>query len=129
VNGLSFPNSFTLPTEREFALLSWLWEHGPASSRDLHIAFGQVWGVRRQVIRSMVHIMLEKGLLEQQHKGPQVFYRPALSRSEFEQVCIGQIATLLFQGSLPALLLAVSRHPQFGSKSPETPSKVARILS
>jgi predicted transcriptional regulator len=128
MNGLSLPNNFTLPTPREFAVLGWLWEHGPASSRDLHLAFGKAWGVRRQVLRSMVHIMLEKGLLEGCYEGVQVFYRPALSRPEFEQVCISQVATLLFQGSLPALLLAVRGHPQVGS-SPETPRKSARVLS
>jgi predicted transcriptional regulator len=128
VNGLSFPPSFSLPTPRELALLGWLWEHGSASSRDLHVAFGKAWGVRRQVIRSTVQIMLEKGWLEGCYEGVQLRYRPALSRSDLEQVCIGQVANLLFQGSLPALLLAVSRHPQYGSGG-ETPSKGARILS
>jgi BlaI family transcriptional regulator, penicillinase repressor len=113
VDQKSFSACFTLPTAREFAILEWLWEQGPASLGDIHRAFGKAWGVRRQVTNTVVQVMLEKGLLAQHIKGYRAFYHSAYSRLDLEHLFISALATTVFHDSLPALLLSLYKHPHF----------------
>jgi BlaI family transcriptional regulator, penicillinase repressor len=106
-------SSFLLPSQREIAILEYLWLHGTASSRDIHEVFGHLWQIRRQVIHGMLQVMLEKGLLERHIEQSRMVYKPASNRADFEQVVIQQVAETFFRGSLYALWHSVIRHPQF----------------
>jgi predicted transcriptional regulator len=106
-------SSSLLPSQREMKILEYLWSCKTASARDIHKVFGNLWQVRRQVVHSVLQIMLERGFVERHIEQSRAIYKPALSRADLEQAVIHHVAETFFHGSLYTLWCSLLRHPQF----------------
>jgi predicted transcriptional regulator len=104
---------FVISSQRELAILEYLWAGGESTASDIYKVFGATWQVSHKVVWGTMQIMLEKGFLEQYHKQSLVMYRPALSQLELEQRMLCQLAESVFHGSLLALWRSLVKHPQF----------------
>lgn len=92
--------------DRQLKALGLLWEHGSATLRELHGAFGNETTLA--AVRDVVHELEEEGyvrsdLYEGDHR-----YHPAVTRRELGRRAAHRILDQIFRGSVPDFLQAVS---------------------
>ncbi len=94
-------------TERQFAVLRVLWEHGPLTVRGLmeHLPRGD-----RQpytTVLGMLQVMEKAGLVEHEKQGLIHCYRPAVTRQEATGNLLSDFLARFFHGSAEQLILGL----------------------
>lgn len=92
----------TGPTERELEILRVLWDHGPATVREVRARLDQPSG--HTGLQKLLTIMLDKGLVTREARGRSHVYRAATSRERTRREVAGDLLERLFGGSAAALV-------------------------
>jgi len=107
------------PTDAELAILSVLWERGPATVREVHNDLED--GVGYTTILKLMQIMTEKGLVTRDESQRAHVYVAAKSSEETQGSLVGDLITRAFDGSEGKLVVrALSRRQA-------TPAEIAEI--
>jgi len=100
------------PTEVELQILRVLWERGPSSVREVHLALEEARDTGYSTTLKMMQVMTEKGLLlKDDSRRPQV-YRPAISQEQAQTQFVDDMIQRVFGGAADKLILRAvsSRH-------------------
>jgi len=93
------------PTEGELELLSFLWERGPSTVRDLHQEVSSKRALGYTSVLKLLQIMTEKGLVEREEAGKAHIYRTAAAQHETQDQLVRDISERLFSGSAAQLAM------------------------
>ena len=100
------------PTEVELQILRVLWERGPSSVREVHLALEDDRDTGYSTTLKMMQVMTEKGLLlKDDSRRPQV-YRPAITQEQAQTQFVDDMIQRVFGGAADKLILRAvsSRH-------------------
>jgi predicted transcriptional regulator len=94
-------------TERQFAVLRVLWEHGPLTVRGLmeHLPRGE--GQPYTTVLGMLQAMEKAGLIDHAKDGLTHCYRPTVSRQEATGNLLSDFLARFFHGSAEQLILGL----------------------
>lgn len=95
------------PTDVEIAILRVLWERGPSTVREVHLALQNSpdRDTGYSTTLKMMQVMLEKGLLKRdESKRPQV-YTPSQPEEQTQRQMVGDLLHRVFGGSARKLVL------------------------
>lgn len=94
-------------TERQFAVLRVLWEHGPLTVRGLmeHLPRGD--GQPYTTVLGMLQQMEKAGLVGHEKEGQTHVYRPAVSSREATGSLLSDFLARFFHGSAEKLILGL----------------------
>jgi predicted transcriptional regulator len=96
----------------ELQILRVLWERGPSSVREVHLALEDDRDTGYSTTLKMMQVMTEKGLLlKDDSRRPQV-YRPAISQEQAQTQFVDDMIQRVFGGAADKLILRAvsSRH-------------------
>jgi BlaI family penicillinase repressor len=95
----------TGPTERELAILAFLWNKGPSTVRDVHetLYAGEPTGYTTTL--KLMQIMTDKGLLLREPGDRPHVYKPAVSEEKTQKQVIGDLLNKVFAGSAEKLVM------------------------
>jgi predicted transcriptional regulator len=99
-------------TERQFAVLELLWEHGPLTVREV---LGRLPGgtdLPYTTVLGLLQGMEKAGLVTHGSEQPAHRYRPAVTRAEATRTLLGDFVRRFFRGSAERLVLGLvdARH-------------------
>ena len=113
------------PTEVELSILRVLWERGPSSVRQVHLALQHIRDTGYSTTLKMMQVMFEKGLLlRDENQRPQL-YRPALPEEQTQKQMIDDLIQRAFGGSARKLVM---RAVQSERVSREDLAEIRKIL-
>jgi predicted transcriptional regulator len=94
-------------TDRQFAALRVLWEHGPLTVRGLmeHLPRGEKQPYT--TVLGLLQAMQKAGLVAPEKEGQTHRYRPAVSREEATGNLLGDFLSRFFHGSAEQLVLGL----------------------
>jgi len=92
------------PTDAQLSILAVLWEHGPATVRQVHEALPTE--VRRGYTTTLklMQVMVEQGLLAREDGERGHVYRPRHARSEVQDELVRHLIERAFHGSAAKLV-------------------------
>ncbi len=91
------------PTAVELAILQVLWQRGPSTVREVHLALDN--GTGQSTTLKMIQVMTEKGLvLKDDSVRPQV-YRPARPAQQTQLQLVDELIQRAFAGSATQLVM------------------------
>ena len=93
------------PNEGELELLSFLWERGPSTVRDLHQEVSSKRALGYTSVLKLLQIMTEKGLVEREEAGKAHIYRAAAAQHVTQDQLVRDISERLFSGSAAQLAM------------------------
>jgi predicted transcriptional regulator len=86
------------PTDAELAILNVLWEHGPATVRQVHQALAGR-GTGYTTTLKLMQLMAEKGLVRRNEDQRSHVYRAAVSQAQTQGRLVRQLIDRAFAGS------------------------------
>jgi BlaI family penicillinase repressor len=99
--GITIPR----PTESELELLRILWEHQPATVRDIYDSLNQQRASGYTTVLKMLQIMTAKGLVIRDEASRAHVYRAAMSQDSMQSKLLKDLSVRLFSGSAAQLAL------------------------
>ena len=113
------------PTPAELAILRVLWQHGPATVRDVHDALKESRSTGYTTTLKLLQIMTEKGLVARQEVGRAHVYSARQSEEQAQRRIVGDLLDRVFDGAAQKLVLhALSSRPA----SKEELAEIRRLL-
>jgi BlaI family penicillinase repressor len=104
--------SLPRPTDAELAILRVLWEHGPATVRQVHEAMAGDRDTGYTTTLKLMQIMAEKGLVTRDESSRTHVYEARVSRDRTQRQLVNDLIDRAFGGSAAALVLqALSAQP------------------
>jgi predicted transcriptional regulator len=99
-------------TERQFAVLELLWEHGPLTVREVLGCLPGGNGLPYTTVLGLLQGMERAGLVAHGDEQPAHRYRPLLNRGEATRTLLGDFVRRFFRGSAERLVLGLvdARH-------------------
>jgi predicted transcriptional regulator len=97
-------NRIPRPTDAELQVLSVLWEHGPATAREVLERMPDGKQRTYTTVLTIMQLMEKKGLLKRRIQGRAHVYRPGPNRSRIIRPMIRDLITKAFGGN-PAQLV------------------------
>lgn len=99
--------SIAKPSDLEMQVLSFLWENGPSTAREVLEALPD--GKKRAYtsILSVMQVMEKKGLLNHTNRGVAHVYKPAVKKSKIIQPFVRRVMTEVFGGRPVAMMQAL----------------------
>jgi predicted transcriptional regulator len=94
-------------TERQFAVLRVLWEHGPQTVRGLMEYLPRGDRQPYTTVLGLLQGMEKAGLVDHEKRGLTHLYRPVLSRQEATGSLLSDFLARFFQGSAEQLILGL----------------------
>jgi predicted transcriptional regulator len=94
-------------TERQFAVLELLWEHGPLTVREVLARLPGGAGLPYTTVLGLLQGMERAGLVAHGDEQPAHRYRPALTRDEATRALLGDFVRRFFRGSAERLVLGL----------------------
>ncbi|MDR3679248.1 MAG: BlaI/MecI/CopY family transcriptional regulator [Flavipsychrobacter sp.] len=99
------------PTDSEVEILSILWEHGPASVRDVHDILSRKKDAGYTTTLKLMQIMLQKGLLERDETNRSHVYKAAVNKEQTQKQILKRIIDQVYNGSAAQLVMqALGKH-------------------
>jgi len=92
-----------IPSDAEFGILTFLWQNGPSTVREVHEALAKSTGYTSTL--KQMQVMHEKGLLLRVEDQRSHIYEPALSKDEAQARFAGELMHRVFEGSARSLVL------------------------
>ena len=109
------------PTDAELIILRVLWDHGPATVRQVNLILNETRPTGHTTTLKQMQVMHGKGLLDcDKTRRPQV-YRPTFSQDQTQLQLVGHLMDRAFAGSARTLVLQALRAKDVSS------GEVARI--
>jgi predicted transcriptional regulator len=93
------------PTDAELDILHILWEHGPATVRQVHERLELVKPSQYTTSLKLMQIMAEKGLLARDETARSHVYRAVVDRERIQQQMAGYLMDRVFGGSARSLMI------------------------
>ena len=109
-------------SDAEREVLTALWEHGPATVRQMHAlveARGQQW--TRSTVITLLQRLERKGYVASDKESPAFVFRAAVSREEVMHQRVAELVEELSEGDAIPLLLAFAERHKF------TPAEITRF--
>ena len=111
------------PTTVELAILQVLWQRGPSTVREIHLALRNATG--QSTTLKMVQVMTEKGLLHKDESvRPQVF-RPARPAEQTQLQLVDELIQRAFAGSATELVMRAASAKRI---SPQELIEIKRVI-
>jgi len=99
------------PTDSEVEILSILWEHGPASVRDVHDILSRKKDAGYTTTLKLMQIMLQKGLLERDETNRSHVYKAAVNKEQTQKQILKRMIDQVYNGSAAQLVMqALGKH-------------------
>ena len=114
-------------TERELEIMHIYWTRGlstMAEIRDELAAAGR--NLAYTTVATLVHILMEKGFLEQTNNERPFFYRPVRSYEDVSRSILGDLVERVFLGSREQLLLRLLEERKLSAKERTTLEDILR---
>jgi BlaI family penicillinase repressor len=92
-----------IPSDAEFGILTFLWQTGPGTVREVHEALAKDTGYTSTL--KQMQVMHEKGLLRRTEGQRSHVYQAALSKEEAQARFAGELMNRIFEGSAQSLVL------------------------
>jgi len=100
------------PTAAELDILRVLWERGPVTVRDVHVALYGEEGASYTTSLKLLQIMHAKGLVERDDSQRAHVYRAGINKQRTQKRYLADMARRLFNGSTSQMVLhALGNHP------------------
>jgi predicted transcriptional regulator len=99
------PASLPRPTEAELDILNILWDHGPATVRQVHQQLERTKPSQYTTTLKLMQIMADKGLVVRDDTERSHIYRPVLEREHVQRQIASHLMDRVFGGSARNLLL------------------------
>ena len=93
------------PTDAELAILRVLWEHGPATVREVQEALNPIKATGYTTVLKFMQIMFEKGLVTRDDSERSHVYAAAVRAEETQRQLVGDLLERAFGGSAQKLVL------------------------
>ena len=100
------------PTQVELEILQVLWDHQPATVREVFEVLNQTRPRAYTSILSMLNVMLEKGLVVRQMRGRSHVYVAKRSREKTLGSVVKDLLGRAFQGSTSSLIAQILEQSQ-----------------
>ena len=113
-------------TERQFAVLRILWDHGPLTVRELIEHLPQNDRLPYTTVLGLLQTMEKAGLVTHDAEGSAHRYRPTLSEREATGRLLTDIVRRFFQGSARDLVLGLVQAEQL---SPDDLQEIEDLLA
>jgi predicted transcriptional regulator len=92
-----------VPSDAEFGILTFLWQSGPSTVREVHEAVAKDTGYTTTL--KQMQVMHEKGLLKRSEGRRSHVYEPAISKEQAQARFAGELMNRVFEGSARNLVL------------------------
>jgi predicted transcriptional regulator len=92
-----------IPSDAEFGILTFLWQNGPSTVREVHEALAKSTGYTSTL--KQMQVMHEKGLLLRIEDQRSHIYEPAISKDQAQARFAGELMHRVFEGSARSLVL------------------------
>ncbi|TDB59108.1 BlaI/MecI/CopY family transcriptional regulator [Arundinibacter roseus] len=107
-NHSSFPPK---PTDSELEILSFLWQHGPSTVRQVHDHLAETKEAGYTTTLKLMQIMHEKELLSRTEEGRSHVYTAKVQEAETRQTLLDRFVETTFRGSAAQLVMqALGNH-------------------
>lgn len=104
-----------LPTEAELEILSYLWDRGPSTVREVHNALRERQTGYTTVLKQM-QVMIDKGLLVRSERFRSHVYEARLPREHTQRLLARNLLKRAFNGSAKNLVLGALSSTRISSK-------------
>jgi predicted transcriptional regulator len=99
------------PTEAELEILNILWEHGPATVREVHEVLAKTKDSGYTTTLKQMQVMLEKRLVSRDASSKTHVYAAAVDRKKTQGQLVRRMVDTMFNGSAAALVMqALGNH-------------------
>ena len=92
-----------VPSDAEFGILTFLWQSGPSTVREVHEALAKDTGYTTTL--KQMQVMHEKGLLKRSEVQRSHVYEAAISKEQAQSRFAGELMNRVFEGSARNLVL------------------------
>jgi predicted transcriptional regulator len=92
-----------IPSDAEFGILTFLWQNGPSTVRDVHESLGKSTGYTSTL--KQMQVMFDKGMLARDESSRSHLYKAAISKDEAHARFAGELMNRVFEGSARSLVL------------------------
>lgn len=89
----------TKPTSAELEILAVLWDHNPATVREVHKLLNARKPTKYTTVLKFLQIMHEKGLVKRDEKAKAHVYRPVQTQRQTQKTLVGDLLDRAFRGS------------------------------
>jgi len=121
-SGKTFPLA-----RRELEFMNVVWDLGEATAQQVQEALeSQGRKLRESTVRTILRVLEEKGFLRHRLEGRAYVYRATFSREEARSMAVRDIATRLFEGSLPQMVTYLLQREKLSTKEKSTVRDAAR---
>ena len=110
------------PTQSELDILNVLWQLGPSTVRQVHVALREHDELAYTTVLSMLQVMHQKGLVTRDDSERAHVYKPALSRHQTQRQILTKLLHRVFEGSTTELVMQA-----LGSAQPASLSEINKI--
>ncbi len=92
------------PTTAELEILAALWEHSPATVREIYETLNKRKQTKYTTVLKFLQIMHEKGLVKRDAKAKAHIYRPVQSQRQTQKNLVSDLLDKAFRGSALSLV-------------------------
>ncbi|HVS78468.1 MAG TPA: BlaI/MecI/CopY family transcriptional regulator [Steroidobacteraceae bacterium] len=103
-------------SEAESAVLTVLWDHGPAAAEDVTAALAASRGWQESTVKTLLGRLLRKGAVRARKDGRRFIYSPALAREEWLSRESESLLNRLYGGRVAPLVAHFSRHRKLSKR-------------
>ena len=98
------------PTSADLEILTYLWDNGPSSVRDVHSQLSETRDVFYTTTLKTMQVMLNKGLLLRDTSERAHIYSPTVKKTDIEGSLLDGLRTSMFRGSTASLIISALGH-------------------
>jgi len=98
------------PTGAELEILTFLWDSGPSSVRDVHSQLSEKRDVFYTTTLKTMQVMLNKGMLLRDTSERAHIYSPAIQKQDIEKSLLDGLRSSMFRGSTANLIISALGH-------------------
>lgn len=111
-----------IPSGRELEILKVLWDHGPASVREVHERLCPEGELAFNTVQTVLRIMDEKGLVAHEARGRTFVYKPKHTRERE----MSRLLDKVFDGALDQFVVSLLKSKK---STPDELKKLERIIA
>lgn len=97
--------SLPKPTDAELAILSVLWQQGPATVRQVMESLSDEKPTGYTTVLKLMQIMVDKGLLKRDERERTHVYRPSVAAEQTQKRLVADLVDRVFAGSAQRLIM------------------------
>lgn len=106
-------------TESELRLMNVIWDHGPATVKDVVDALADEYELAYTTVMTTLQTLVKKGFLRHEKQGRAYVYHPLVSQQETQRGAVDYIMSRFFNNSPELLMLNLLEHDDVDLKDLE----------